>query len=245
MKKTVSIFLLIAMLAGLFSVALPTEAEAASVRNRKIVSVVYDDSGSMSGEKWEYTSYAMQCFAAMLNKEDRLDITFMSTYNYGSFSVDTGKRAESVKKIRDHKDSGGTPVQAVNTAFKTLNSVNDNNPNSQYWLIVMTDGQMSGAEKTVNNIAEKTMPNGTKPRIVYLTLCDVGNQFTPTFNKSNIENRSAKTADEIISVISEIACDISGRYPVDPGDIKQVNDATVEVTSDLDRNHKEICTYDK
>jgi len=233
MRKIVSVVLLFAVLMGLIGVALPTTAEAASVRNRKIVSVVYDDSGSMEGEKWEYTSYAMQCFAAMLNKEDRLDITYMSTYAQGSFSVDTNKRAESVKKIRDHRNSGGTPVEAVNTAFNTLKGVSDSNPNTQYWLVVMTDGQMNGAEKAVNKIADTTMPNGTKPHIVYLTLCDVGGSFTPNFNKSNIVNRSAKTADEIIGVISDIACNISGRYPVDPADIKVVNDTTVEVTSDL------------
>lgn len=233
MRRVVGIFLVVATLMGLFSYALPQRAEAASVRNRKIVSVVYDDSTSMEGEKWEYTSYAMQCFAAMLNKEDRLDITYMSSYEYGSYSVDTGKMAESVKEIREHPIGGGTPAAAINTAYETLISANDSNENTQYWLIIMTDGQMNGAEDIVNEVAEKQMPNGTKPHIIYLTLCDMYDQFTPVFNKPNIENRAAKTADEIIDVISDIACDISGRFPADPADIRVIDDTTVEIVCNL------------
>lgn len=208
-------------------------ADSTSVRNRKIVSVVYDDSGSMAGEKWEYTNYAMQCFAAMLNKEDRLDITYMSSYSKGSLSVDTGNRAQSVQNIRNHTTTGGTPVEAVDAAFKVLNNANDTNVNTQYWLIIMTDGQMTGAEDKVNKLAEKTMPNGTKPHIIYLTLCDTNGTYTPSFSKKNIENRSALTASEIIGVISDIACDIAGRFPVDAADIKVLDSKTVEVTTDL------------
>lgn len=233
MKRLVSMLLLLALMAGVFGLAMTNTAEAVSVRNRKVVSVVYDDSGSMGGEKEEYTSYAMQCFAAMLNKEDRLDITYMSNYLFGSMHVDTGKRAESVKKIREHQGGGGTPVEAVDTAFKTLQKVNDTNENTQYWLIVMTDGQMDGVESRINKIAETKMPNGTKPHVVYMTLCDLTDSFTPKFNKSNIESRDPKSADEIIQVISEVACNIAGRYPVDPGDIKVINDTTFEITSDL------------
>ena len=234
MKKVLSFLLLAGLLWSLFCMSPAALADTLSVRNRKIVSVVYDDSGSMAGEKWEYTNYAMQCFAAMLNKEDRLDITYMSTYRRGSFSVDTGNRADSVRKIREHTDSDDTPVEAVDVAFQTLESVKDTNPNSQYWLIVMTDGQMDDVESRINKIAQATMPNGTAPHIVFLTICDTDKEFTPTFDPyPNIENRSAQTADEIIGVISDIACNIAGRFPVESGAIKVINDTTVEITSDL------------
>ena len=48
------------------------------VQHRKIVSVVYDDSGSMDGDKWAYANYAMQSFCGMLNSDDQLFITYMS-----------------------------------------------------------------------------------------------------------------------------------------------------------------------
>ena len=35
--------------------------------SKKIISVVYDDSSSMYGERWSYTDYAMQALIALLN----------------------------------------------------------------------------------------------------------------------------------------------------------------------------------
>ena len=45
---------------------------------KKIISVVYDDSGSMEGDKWVYASYAMQALTALLNTQDELYLTYMS-----------------------------------------------------------------------------------------------------------------------------------------------------------------------
>lgn len=236
LRKTICLFCVCMVLLTMCFVGIPAAADGSKLRSRKVVSVVYDDSGSMLNEKWEYTSYAMQCFAAMLNKGDRLDITYMSSYKKGSFAVDTSNRAQSVKDIREHSSSGSTPSEAIDTAFTTMQSVNDTDSNTQYWLIVMTDGQMSGnetAETKINRIADTSMPNGTKPHIVFLTICDTNNSFMPPFTKSNIEPKSALTADQIIDVISEIACDISGRYAVDEADIDVVDDTTVKVTSDI------------
>lgn len=235
-KKIMCLFFAMIFILSTLVIQVSAKEEKTSVRNRKLVSVVFDDSGSMENEKWEYTSYAMQCFAAMLNKEDTLDITYMSSFDKGSFSVDTANRAMSVKQIREHAQSGGTPVESIDAAFKTLQNNNDKNVNTQYWLIVITDGQMSGdepAEDKINRIAETKMPNGTKPQIVYMTICDVNNSFTPSFLKSNIKCERVLTADAVVNAISGIACDISGRYAVAEEDITFVDDKTVKVRADV------------
>lgn len=236
LKKKICLFLAVFFLVSALVIPVSAKEEKTSVRNRKLVSVVFDDSGSMENEKWEYTSYAMQCFAAMLNKEDTLDITYMSSYDKGVFSVDTANRAASVKQIREHAQSGGTPVESIDAAFNTLKNKNDKNVNTQYWLIVITDGQMKGdgsAEDKINRIAETKMPNGTKPQIVYMTICDTGNNFTPKFSKSNIKCEPVLTADAVVDAISGIACDISGRYAVSKEDITFVDDKTVKVRADV------------
>lgn len=240
LRKILSVLCVFALLLSINSFVFFTKAEQSVVRNKKYVSVVYDDSGSMKNEKWEYTNYAMQSFAAMLNDEDILDITYMSSYKDKSFLVDTVNRDASVKKIREHSVSGETPAESIDAAFNTLKKHIDTNENSQYWLIVMTDGDMNGdetAEEKINKYADEIMPNNTKPQIVFMTICDVEKKFTPSFSKSNIKSKEALTADEVVDVISGIACDISGRYAVSKDDINFIDNKTVEIRADVPLTH--------
>lgn len=77
MKKLLSTLLAIILVLSVM-LSLPISVSAESLYIRKIVSVVYDDSGSMDGNKWAYANYAMQTFCGMLNSEDQLFITYMS-----------------------------------------------------------------------------------------------------------------------------------------------------------------------
>lgn len=68
-KRVLSVLLVAVMLACLIPCfAAPVSADSLYIR--KIVSVVYDDSGSMAGDKWACANYAMQAFCGMLNSED-------------------------------------------------------------------------------------------------------------------------------------------------------------------------------
>lgn len=220
-------------------------ADAASVRTKKIVSVVYDDSRSMDGEKVYYTSYAMQCFAGMLNKEDILEVTYM---NGGQKTFDTSARQKTVDFIRQNAScDGGTPLSSIDTAFNALKSHTNTDKNTQYWLVVITDGGFQNgtsddndAAKRLQNTKEKisacaaqTMPNGTSPRIIFFSICDISNEYTPSFSESNVDVKTSKTADEIINEISSIACEISGRFAVDKKDIDIVDGHTIKVTADV------------
>lgn len=241
-RKAISLIIIMVMLIASLIPAMTANADTAtSVRNRKIVSIVYDDSGSMRDNKWEFTSYAIQCFAAMLNEEDSLAITYMSSYRSGWTTIDLTNRQAAVDSIRNHSDSGATPVSSIDTAFDALVDVGDTNPNSQYWLIILTDGDMyddnnsnqSPCDVKIKDYADKKLPNGTKANIIYMPICDVGGTFTFNFPQKNVTTKAARTADEVISVISEIACDISGRYEVAKSDIKQIDGKTLQVNTDL------------
>ena len=136
MKKILSVLLaVVTVLPLLFSLQVPVSAESLYIR--KIVSVVYDDSGSMEGDKWAYANYATQAFCGMLNSEDQLFITYMShsqsKSNYKPEKADLSKSKiqKSVDSIRKHTDSGSTPFGAVETAFRQLKSAKDSNPNTQ------------------------------------------------------------------------------------------------------------------
>ena len=250
MKKLLSLILAgIIVLSVMLS--LPISVSAESLYIRKIVSVVYDDSGSMDGDKWAYANYAMQTFCGMLNSEDQLFITYMShaeqnTNNYKPEKIDlsAGGIQKSVDSVRNHIDSGSTPYSAVEKAYEKLKSVNDSNPNTQYWLVVITDGSfnecdsMSDAEKKMfvnNNFKEYTenvMPNGTNLQVTFLGIGD-GVVF-PDENKSNgIFTYSATNADGIIGAMSEMADRISGRTRLEKSDIKKIDDKTIQVSSSI------------
>lgn len=152
MKKVLSVLLAAVMLACLIPcVAAPVSVSADSLYIRKIVSVVYDDSGSMGSRtkndsKWACANYAMQAFCGMLNSEDELYISYMSnannnpTYLGAEVDLSAGGIQQSVNEIRDRDRSGGTPFAAVQSAYNRLLKTQDSNPNTQYWLVVITDG---------------------------------------------------------------------------------------------------------
>ena len=220
---------------------LPFESFAATtVRTKKVVSIVYDDSGSMMGAdnyRWCYANYAVQSLTAMMNKEDSLYITYM--YNSVPKEISLKNKEAEVEKIRNHSKGSGTPFKAVEKAFEKLKNHTDKNKNTQFWLVVMTDGQFDGklvsqVEKELVKYADTKMSNGTKPEIVFFTMCDTGKEFTPQKGlKSNIDVRSADVADDIIGAVSDIADRISGRYAAPDADITVVDEKTVKVTSKL------------
>ena len=76
MRRIVALLLVTVLFLAVFVGGISAKASAESLYIRKIVSVVYDDSGSMFGDKWAYANYAMQTFCGMLNSEDQLYITY-------------------------------------------------------------------------------------------------------------------------------------------------------------------------
>jgi len=239
-KVLLSIFMIL-----MLAVQLMVPVNAASVRSKKVVSIVYDDSTSMysSGQKkWAYANYAVQAFAGMLNKEDILMINYMSSVSGGNTSpvtVNTNDRASSVNDIRRHIDAADTPKRSIDAAFENLKRHSSNDADTQYWLVVMTDGRFTGTsiqqiETALCDIADASMPNGSQPRIIYFSMCDTNGEFTPrTDLRKNISVKSASVAEEITKEISDIADEVSGRISVEDREIKLVNQNTIEVKSNV------------
>lgn len=246
MKRIMSLLLVVLMLFPVVAgVILPVSAESMYIR--KIVSVVYDDSGSMMGDKWAYANYAMQTFCGMLNSEDQLFVTYMShtqwsnSYDPVKMDLSAGGIQGSVDAIRGHNDSGSTPYKAVQIAYDKLKSVQDSNPNTQYWLVVITDGAFDecggmsdGAAKRFLNqefqqYTSGVMPNGTNPQVTFM---GIGGVLAPDQNeKKGIYTFNAKNAGDIVDTMAEMADRISGRTRLTKSDIKQVDGKTVEISS--------------
>ena len=259
MKKIAKVMLtaVIMLAVALTSVYnLSTVAEAESLYIKKVVSVVFDDSGSMqnptNGDPNRYPSanYAMQSFCGMLNSEDQLFITYMSKAHTDpanateSIDLSPGKIQGSIDAIANHSAGGQTPFSAVEIAYEKLKSVNDPNPNTQYWLVIITDGDFnSGADmpytpevlsSKCNYFASQVMPNGTNPQITFMA---IGSSIArPTENiEKGIYVYTAKSDNpaNIKNTMSSIADRISGRTRLNTSDIKLVNENTVRVSSEI------------
>ena len=235
----------------LLAALLPLAASARQALSiRKIVSVVFDDSGSMSAnssKNWAYANYAMQAFCGLLNKDDELYITYMSAYTTPLRIDLSGDKQTSVDQIRQHFDEQGTPVEAIDTAMRQLGSVQNADSNTQYWLVVITDGEFYRAKdskqknisqteldkKFTSFVAEK-MPNGTHPQVTYLAIGS-GAMRPASDDARGIfvypRNNDIVGGGQIVAVMSEMADKVSGRTRVPAAGILFRGDDTIEVSA--------------
>ena len=264
MKKVLAMMLVVTMFAAVL-LSQPLEASAESLYIRKIVSVVYDDSGSMSNDssndRYVYANYAMQAFCGMLNSEDQLYITYMNdifqrnargeivkdsnnkavvneNYQPEKINLSAGGIQASVDAIRNHHHAGNlTPYAAVELAMKKLQSVQDSNPNTQYWLVVISDGGFNDEsvpkdelDMRLSNFTQKKMPNGTNAQVSFFSIGS--NAIRPTENvKKGIYSYYAADEASVVSEMSKIADRVSGRTRLSGADVKKVDDRTIQVSS--------------
>lgn len=221
---------------------------------RRIISVVFDDSGSMTEERWTYASYALQALTAQLNEQDLLYITYMSDNDVADSQV--GQYAEKIRKnpvnLQDIPaavkklskwDGGkgvGTPFSSVKVAQAVLEGVESDDLTDQFWLVILTDGGFGGTSDInaeLNSRKNKPMKNQTGMNVVYLGMCidpnDVLDQdkIVKADTRNGLYAYYASDAKEIATAMGEISNLISGRLQAT--DVKQVDDRTVSFSSKL------------
>lgn len=224
MRKILSFVLAVIMLSGILAMfPIPAAADdGTSLSVKKIVSVVYDDSGSMKAENRSvYASYAMQAFCGMLNSQDELYITFMNDASRsGEYKLSGDDFIASIDSLKEPAHTGATPNESVGKAFDILKNVECDDPNAQYWLVVITDGTFDGWDHNGDNITsafesfgETEMPNGSKPHITYL---GIGSGIvTPNAQSlTNYHEYTAASAESITNTMSDMAEKVSGRTKI-------------------------------
>lgn len=164
-NKALSLLCALVMLLASVAVALPAQAAVGdTVYIRKHISLLYDNSGSMSMDigsaanlRWSYASYAAQVFTGLLNDTDSLSFTFMNGVGgktgIKSLNIDlAADRQKQVDKVLDSTDyaSGGTPFDSITDAHQALVKkgllsndqigTNQSGQGEQFWLVLTTDG---------------------------------------------------------------------------------------------------------
>ena len=141
MKKTKYAILFLCMM--LLCLMLCTCAHAATTQQKKIVYVVLDDSGSMSGDKWSYANYAVQVLAGLMNEGDELHLYYLNKNDVQRVDLSAAGIANSLGSISRATASGGTPFATVSKAQQAINA-RKVEEGAKYWLFVISDGGYAG-----------------------------------------------------------------------------------------------------
>ncbi|GAB6417475.1 vWA domain-containing protein [Bacillus cereus] len=115
----------------------------------RVVSLVYDDSGSMrNNDRWKYANYALQSLVALLDEKDKFSYVPMSKPNNPlNISLTKDKRQTEIEGIGAWKTYLNTPFSAVETAMQSIKKEADIDGKREFWLIVLTDGAFNDLEK--------------------------------------------------------------------------------------------------
>ncbi len=224
MKKVFVFIVIIAFFAAFFL----SEAFASDVsKTKRHIAMVYDDSTSMyvsdSTQKpvlnWSYANYMTQAFLALLNPQDSLFITYMSDKekeNVKYSNLLESDREQAIANIRTKNDFiNETPFEAVETAYSMLKNL-DEDRSDEYWLVIATDGAFTYYEddvyETLLGYIEEMAALGKTLKVVFLA---IGDEASPPEQNLDAGLLVYETGlDEIVSTMSKLADNISGRHNV-------------------------------
>lgn len=210
-------------------------ASTNNVVNKKIVSLVFDNSGSMSGTKAEYANYALQSMISMLDKNDELNIVKMSTpYDKDVMDISTkASKQSSIITVSEINSTSGTPFQAVDTARDWLiERKNTIASGAEYWYIIITDGQFDRSvdmSQYMENINSKF--KGLKFNGIFVGIGeDVSEYHLKEFaTVSNCSSKKIDTASKIIPTMFEISSKINSGEDTQVVNAKKIDNNKITV----------------
>ena len=205
---------------------------------KKIVSVLYDNSGSMDWDnKNDYALYAIQALAALLDSDDVLTITpmnneFGNPVSSASYSItvdlSSPNRNQQIADLVSEdllvSPNGGTPGESIKYAIEMLkaNGLMDQNnlanmqEDVEHWLVVLTDGVFGN--EAADRVIERHISSYPTLKTIYLGL---GPDAATISTSSSIARKysftpyRAEKKEEFLAAMRDIANQMSGRYTMD------------------------------
>ena len=250
-KKTLLLILVVCLLFQLLAEsALAAGLQGDDARyTQKVVSVLFDNSGSMDNEnKFEYAQYAIQMLMSLLGEKDILVITPMNTTRSqpvtdGSHSVeiDLSKKDRELQIELALKNSflangptGMTPSTSMAVAVDQLKqrgmTTKDDligqqkNQDKEYWFVILSDGAFDEqtATMTADKLIEPYISKYASLQTIFLSFGDAAPDLTGcSLSKTTaFFPYKASKPSEIVTVIQKIANRLTGRYTLDAASYK-------------------------
>ncbi|MCU5333965.1 VWA domain-containing protein [Bacillus cereus] len=201
----------------------------------RVVSLVYDDSGSMrNNDRWKYANYALQSLVALLDEKDKFSYVPMSKPNDPlNISLTKDKRQTEIEGIGAWKTYLNTPFSAVETAMQSIKKEADIDGKREFWLIVLTDGafndlekdKVGGKEQILQKLAQFKKEMDTKKISLHPVLItmeeDLGQQEKEQLNtfkeiwKKEINGVTMPSSGEdgIVKSVNQVAALVANRDP--------------------------------
>lgn len=246
LKRTIVFALLICVISSSIILNTTAAADQDARFTKKIVSVLYDNSGSMDNERNLYALYSIQTLMSLLNAEDTLLIVPMNGSNVAEIDLSTSDRNAQVEKalketFLSNTPSGGTPPQSMEKArkelekrgLKTKQELLQEDNTCEYWLVILTDGAFNGVTKgdveDTSSCVEGYISQYPSLNTIYLGFVDAvdlsGSSLT---SKYKFSPYIAKDVDSIVDAMQKIANLLSGRFTM-PKETFSVSGSTVTV----------------
>ncbi len=239
LKKISALFVLLCMLFSVIAV-FPVSADPANDSARytqKIVSVVYDNSGSMLDYNREPAArYSLEMLMALLDERDKMIIMPMNDGRNGypvsssSAGIEVDLAAEDRDKELDRimalpqlaVTNAGTPHESMGYAIECLekngltkSGSQDDGSDKEYWLVILTDGAFNAN----SNLPEqddkiqhyiKDYPN---LHTVYASFGNGGVDLSGSSKLNSYQFYPYHTTEkDLAATIQQIANKVSGRY---------------------------------
>jgi len=219
LKKLCYLVLVLTLILGFNSVYAD---EISGKTIKKVISIVYDDSGSMinSNEDWAYASYSMQNLIGLLNSQDEVNVVKMSNpiQNINFDLSNSEQRKNDIKDIYNWKNNAGTPFTAVESAVNYLKAEKNKYNDSQtveFWLVIITDGGFGGYPNDMNSYLNdlKSYMGNSKYEGIFVAIGNsvpeiVKNDWTSVTSNHLI---SASNSDDIVNAMFEVSGLILGQ----------------------------------
>lgn len=228
---------------------LPTRAANEVNYKKKIVSVVFDNSGSMSigaEQRIQLAKYSLQTLVSSLGTSDELIVCPMN--NFAPFEIDlkkpdrTAEISAKIVKNDSLRPSGMTPIHSVDRAVSELTNrgmkkskdSGNEEPDKEYWLVILTDGGFDGIKNAAecNNALESRIKDYAGLNTIYMSF---GSNAVDLTDKAFSLNQNypffaycVREPMKIVDAMESVVNKILGRYGAD-ADIYQVSGGTLTI----------------
>ena len=190
----------------------------------RTIALVFDDSGSMRGQRYAMARYATQNFAALLAPTDTLKVVRMSRPDVVEVLLPEQGIEAAIRTVAAWPVGGATPYVSVQTAIAALERVVAGVPvetdTDDYWLVVISDGEfndfagnMARAEEHYRRDLDRLRETfqGRKLGVVYLGISERAQEFADPWEAVGATTFTAFENDEIADAMFSMSALITGR----------------------------------